>query len=153
MLCNKTLLKETGYSKEEIIGSPIFKMYHDDCMGEVKKTFQQFVETGVIQDKELILKRKDGTKIDVNLNVNAVKNEEGKILYSISSWRDITESKLAQEKIVKYQEHLETLVKEQTKELEEKVMELERMNDLFVGREFRIKELRDRVEGLEGRKD
>ena len=149
MLCNKTLLKETGYSKEEIIGSPIFKMYHDDCMDDVKKAFQQFVETGAIQGKELILKRKDGTKINANLNVNAVKNEEGKILYSISSWRDITESKLAQEKIVKYQEHLETLVKEQTNKLEEKVMELERMNDVFVGREFRIKELRDRVEELE----
>ena len=146
---SQTLLKETGYSKEEIIGSPIFKMYHDDCMGEVKKAFQQFVETGAIQDKELILKRKDGTKIDVNLNVNAVKNEEGKILYSISSWRDITENKRVQEKIIKYQEHLETLVKEQTNELEEKVTELERMNEVFVGREFRIKELRDRVKELE----
>ena len=147
--CNDTLLNKTGYSREEIIGSPIFNMYHDDCMGEVKKAFQQFVETGAIQDEELILKRKDGTKIDVNLNVNAVKNEEGKILYSISSWRDITESKHAQEKIIEYQEHLEILVKEQTNKLEEKVTELERMNDLFVGREFRIKELRDRVKELE----
>ncbi|MCP3931590.1 MAG: DUF3365 domain-containing protein, partial [Bacteroidetes bacterium] len=46
ILCNKTLLEETGYSKEEIIGSPIFKMYHDDCMDDVKNTFQQFIETG-----------------------------------------------------------------------------------------------------------
>jgi len=38
---------------------------------------------------------------------------------------------------------------ERTKELGEKVSELERMNDLFVGREFRIKELRDRVKELE----
>ncbi len=45
--------------------------------------------------------------------------------------------------------HLETLVKEPTNKLEEKVTELERMNDLFVGREFRIKELRDRVKELE----
>jgi len=32
---------------------------------------------------------------------------------------------------------------------EEKVTDLEEMNDLFVGREFRIKELRDRVKELE----
>ncbi|MBW2616938.1 MAG: hypothetical protein JRD02_12290, partial [Deltaproteobacteria bacterium] len=44
---------------------------------------------------------------------------------------------------------LEELVKERTAELEEKNAELERMNDLFVGREFRIKELRDRVKELE----
>nr|NQU92600.1 PAS domain S-box protein [Bacteroidota bacterium] len=88
--CNETLLKKTGYSREEIIGLPIFKMYHSDCMDEVKKAFQQFVETGVIQDKELILKSKDGSKIDVSLNATAVRNEAGKIVYSISSLRDIT---------------------------------------------------------------
>jgi len=49
--------------------------------------------------------------------------------------------------------HLETITKEQTNKLEEKVTELERINDLFVGREFRIKELRDRVKELEESKD
>ena len=45
--------------------------------------------------------------------------------------------------------HLETLVKEQTNKLEEKVTELERMNDLFVGRELRIKELKDKIKELD----
>jgi len=47
---------------------------------------------------------------------------------------------------------LETLAKEQLKNLEEKLTELERMNDVFVEREFRIKELKDRVKELEGDK-
>ncbi|MFC2158334.1 PAS domain S-box protein, partial [Acidobacteriota bacterium] len=110
--CNETLLINTGYSREEIIGSPVFKMYHDDCMDEVKKTFQQFVETGKIEDKELILKRKDGSKIDVSLNVNAVKDDTGKILHSISSWRDITERKRAEEQIAKNLKEKEILLKE-----------------------------------------
>ena len=93
LLCNETLLTKIGYSREEIIGFPIYKIYHEDCMVEVKKAFQQFVETGVIKGKELILKRKDGSKIDVSLNVNTVRDKAGKILYSISSWRDITEQK------------------------------------------------------------
>jgi PAS domain S-box-containing protein len=96
ILCNETLLKNTGYSIKEIIGSPIYKMYHNDCMAEVKKTFQQFIETGVIKEKELILKRKNGSKIDVSLNVNSVKNEAGKVLYSVFSWRDITTRKQAE---------------------------------------------------------
>ena len=112
LLCNDTLLKKTGYSREEIIGSPIFKMYHDDCMEEVKNTFQQFVKTGKIQDKELILKRKDGSKIEVSLNVDAVRNDAGKILYSISSWRDITERKHVENQIKKSLKEKDILIKE-----------------------------------------
>ena len=63
--------------------------------------------------------------------------------------REITGRKQAEKELEKHREHLEELVKERTSELEEKNAELERMNDLFVGRELRIKELRDRVEELE----
>ncbi len=101
LLCNETLLKATGYSKEEVIGSPIFKMYHDECMADVRKVFEQFVETGEIKNKELILKRKDGSKIDVSLNVYGIKDETGKTLYSMSSWRDITERVQAEAEIIK----------------------------------------------------
>ena len=62
---------------------------------------------------------------------------------------DITESKKGEEELEKHREHLEELVKERTFELKEKNAELERMNDVFVGREFRIKELSDRVKELE----
>jgi len=101
LLCNETLLNKTGYSREELIGFPIFKLYHDDCMTEVKKTFQEFVETGVIKDRELTLKRKDGSKIDVSLNVNAIRGQAGEIKYSVSSWRDITQRKQAELKLIK----------------------------------------------------
>jgi len=91
--CNETLLHKTGYSREEVIGSPIFNIYHENCIDEVKKAFQQFVEIGIIKDKELILKRKNGSKIDVSLNATSITDDTGKIQYSISSWRDITERK------------------------------------------------------------
>ena len=46
---------------------------------------------------------------------------------------------------------MEELVEKRTNELEEKSARLERMNKLFVGRELRIKELRDRIKELEER--
>jgi len=60
----------------------------------------------------------------------------------------ISQNKQAKEELAKHSEHLEELVKERTHELEEKNTQLERFNKLFVGREFRIKELRDEVKEL-----
>ena len=44
---------------------------------------------------------------------------------------------------------LENMVKERTAELEAKIAEIERMNRLFVGRELRMKELKERIKELE----
>jgi PAS domain S-box-containing protein len=97
--CNRTVAQTTGYDKEEIIGKPIFEMYHPDCMEEVRATFQQFVATGEVRDKELQLRCKDGSKIEVSLKVSAVRDASGKILCSRSSWRDITERKRMEEEL------------------------------------------------------
>ncbi len=97
--CNQTLADKLDYKKEEIIGHPIFDMYHPDCMEKVRETFRTFVETGEIHGTELQLKHKDGSKIDVSLNASAVRDENGKIKYSRSAWRDITEHKKAKETI------------------------------------------------------
>ena len=67
----------------------------------------------------------------------------------IGNLMDITDRKHAELELEKHRVHLEKLVKDRTHELEEKNKELEQFNNLFVGREFRIKELRDEVEKLE----
>jgi PAS domain S-box-containing protein len=97
--CNQTLATALGYSKEEIVGRPIFDVYHPDCMEDVKKSFQLFVETGEVHNAELQLMRKDGSKIDVILNVSAIFDEQGEVLYSRSVWRDITDRKQLEEEI------------------------------------------------------
>jgi len=71
------------------------------------------------------------------------------LAYGIIALRTLSAHKQAEEELKKHRERLEELVKDRTTELKEKVVELERMNDLFVGREFRIKELRNRVKELE----
>lgn len=91
--CNMTLANTLGYSKEEIVGRPVFNLYHPDCLEEAKKGFKLFAETGKVHDQELQLKRKDGSKIDVSLNVSSLRGQDGQILYSRSILRDITEHK------------------------------------------------------------
>lgn len=59
---------------------------------------------------------------------------------------DITGDIQAKKDLTDYRNRLEEIVKERTNELEEKNRELERLNKLFVDREYRIKELKDKIE-------
>ncbi|NQU87389.1 MAG: hypothetical protein HQ541_16670, partial [Mariniphaga sp.] len=69
---------------------------------------------------------------------------------------DISKRKNAEKELEKLKKSLEIKVKERTKEiiekneeLTEKNEELEHYNNLFVGREFRINELKIKIEELE----
>lgn len=115
--CNQTLANELGYTKEEIVGQPIFTLYQPDCMEEVERCFHKFVETGTVHDAELQLMRKDGSKLEVSLSVSSVRDEQGAICYSRSTWRDITERKYMENELLKLNEELEQRVKDRTQEL------------------------------------
>jgi signal transduction histidine kinase len=85
---------------------------------------------------------------------NKISIKEMKLLFDKID--DLIDQKLMlEEKQKEYSAGLEKLVKERTselqkkaEELEDKNKELERINDVFVDREFRIKELRDELEYL-----
>ena len=118
--CNQTMANALGYTKEEIIGRPIFDMYTPDSAEYAKATvFSEFAKTGTIEDEELQVQRKDGSIIDVSLNVSAVHDEQGSILYSRSIWHDITKRKKAEEALQKVHDELEQRVEERTAELKE----------------------------------
>ncbi len=98
--CNETFVQVTGYSKEEIIGRPIFDFYHEDSAEEARKAFRQlFTASGEIRNAERKVKRKDGSLIGVSLNVSAERDKEGRITSIRSIWRDVTERQRAEDKI------------------------------------------------------
>jgi ligand-binding sensor protein len=95
-------------------------------------------------------------------NVPVVSEEKVKTVMSFLQDMTLLISEITQQKIKqiqtnkelsKHHDHLEELVKERTKELETKNEELERFNNIFIDREFRIKELRDKVADLTKRLD
>ncbi len=99
--CNQTLSDRLGYTKGEIIGRPVFDLYHPESLEAAERVFQTFAETGEIHDEELQLMTSDGTRMDVSLNVSAVRDESGGILHSRSCWRDITVRKRLEAQISK----------------------------------------------------
>ncbi|MBT3368409.1 MAG: response regulator [Nitrospina sp.] len=90
-----------------------------------------------------------GNRFCYELTYNPIIEEENNVVGLTLFITDVTDRKRAEDELNMHKDHLEELVGERTVELEEKNAELERMNDLFVGREFRIKELRERVKELE----
>ena len=95
--CNQTLRVALGYEKDEILHRHISELYDPDCEEDRQRVFNQFVETGEVRDAKLVLQRKDSSRIPVSLNVSAVRDEEGGIMYSRSVWRDLTEEQRAEE--------------------------------------------------------
>jgi len=76
-------------------------------------------------------------------------DSSGNVIEIFGTSQDITKLRLIEEELHRYQNELEDLVNKRTLELENKNLELEKFNKLFVGREFRIKELREKVRLLE----
>ncbi len=107
--CNQTVVQTLGYPREDIIGRSIFERYHPDCIEQAREVFQAFVEVGEVHDAELVLKRKDGSKIDVSLNVSSVRDEEGNVLYGRSVWRNITRHKRAEKALRRSETRYRTL--------------------------------------------
>lgn len=68
---------------------------------------------------------------------------------SMGTIQDITARKQNEEALVKLNEELDLRVRERTAELEDKNRELERANRIFVGRELRMIELKERLRALE----
>jgi PAS domain S-box-containing protein len=137
-----------GYSKNELEKMNIMQLEVEIPENEVQRRIEQMIKKG--RDRfDTIHKRKDGRLADINVSISIL--SEGKRTFVAVFIRDITELKIAENKILKLNTDLEKKVKERTSELEKSLKDVEKMNDLYVGREFRIKELRDIVKELENK--
>ena len=89
MQCNAALAAVIGSAREDIVGRPVSDIFHPDCAGEVRQAF----ELGDAHDRELILRRADGTLLDVSLNVSAAPDAKDALRCRQASLRDISERK------------------------------------------------------------
>ncbi len=99
--CNQTLLATLGYTKDELIGHPVFKLYHPDCLDEAKNDiFPTFCRTGIINNRELLLQRKDGSSLPVTLDASAIRDTENQVVQSRSIFHDISERKKLEKQLL-----------------------------------------------------
>ncbi len=102
--CNKTELDHLGFTKEEIIGKNITKLYpsedHDLILNRIKEIFNTGNDLKGIEET---MKSKNGDLINVSVNTSIVYNSEKKPTLVRIVARDITKQKLMEEKIIQAQ--------------------------------------------------
>jgi PAS domain S-box-containing protein len=81
---------------------------------------------------------KDGRTLDIEVSAFAVRNETGQPVCYVEIKRDMTERKRMEQALRATHEDLERRVEERTRDLQEKLDELERFEEVVVGRELKM---------------
>ena len=94
---NRSTEEVTGYSREELIGSDFSDYFTEPekARAGYKKVFLE----GYVRDYPLAICNKSGKITDVLYNATVYRNEAGQIQGVFAAARDITERKLAEEKL------------------------------------------------------
>lgn len=147
---NNKYAESDGKTPEYFIGKNHFDLYPNE---ENEAIFRKVVESGeqYIADAKTFQYKKHRERgiSHWDWSLTPVKDSSGKVETLILSLVNVTDRIKAQENLSKLNEELEARVLERTAELEIKNTELEKMNKLFVGRELRMVELKERIKELE----
>ena len=132
---NDSTCRRLGYSRDELLTMTVFDVdpaFPSDAWEahwqEVKERHSFTIETSH--------RTKAGESFPVEVSVNYVEYEGAE--YNFAFARDISERKRAEEELRKA-----------NKELESRLAELKKVNQLFVGRELRMIELKEKIRELE----
>ena len=90
IVCNKTLLHKTFYSKEEIINESVLRIFEVEHHNKLKSSFKLVAKGKEITGQEFRIRCKDGSNIDVMVSITTVRDERGKIIRYRTILRDIT---------------------------------------------------------------
>ncbi len=105
---NEQMVKLTGYSREELVGSP-FKDYFTEparAAAGVRQTF----DDGSVTDYELVLKSRAGKQTVVSFYAGTFKDASGRVAGILAAARDITAQKRLEDQLRDQQNYNRSLI-------------------------------------------
>jgi PAS domain S-box-containing protein len=94
---NEQMIRLTGYSREELIGSP-FKDYFTEPE-RAATGVRQTLKEGAVSNYELVLKSKAGKRTVVSFNAGTFRDTAGKVAGILAAARDVTAQKRLEEQL------------------------------------------------------
>lgn len=111
--CNPYLCQITGYSREEIIGKDWFTTFVPDVHTDAKVMFMTGLKQGKIESLyENPIRTKNGSERMIRFSNTILRNPEGQVIGTTSIGEDITERKLAEEKLFESEERFRKIFEE-----------------------------------------
>ena len=126
-----------GFRPDEVIEQSVSRFISPEETREFLAALREVVEKGVTRNFRLTPRSAKGEVIPTSLNASAVRDVDGKVIGAIGVLRDMRA--------------YETVVRDLEKsklELQEKILELEKFEEVVVGRELKMIALEKEIDGL-----
>lgn len=149
---NPTYLKVARISPQELLATaPVQRSPLPVASAEILQLLlHRVVNSGVAEAVDVVWPKADHLDYWYNIYAFPEFDRQGRVASVMTVSRDITERKRVEEALNRLNAELEQRVGERTKELERRNHELEELNKVFVGRELKMVELKERLAKLEG---
>jgi PAS domain S-box-containing protein len=135
---NDAVSELLGFRRDEVVEQSLSRFISEEETREFTAALREVVERGVTRNARLNPRAATGEVIPTSLNASALRDADGKVIGAIGVLRDMRE----------YERVLQDL--EQSKsELQEKILDLEKFEEVVVGRELKMISLEKELESLQ----
>jgi PAS domain S-box-containing protein len=139
LLANDAASELLGFRPDELLEQSLSRFISAEEAQEFTAALREVVERGVTRNARLNPRSASGEVIPTTLNASALRDPEGNVIGAIGILRDMREY----EKVVRDLE-------ESKAELQDKILDLEKFEEVVVGRELKMIALEKEIEKLRG---
>src|SRR5436190_4592 len=134
---NDAVSQLLGFRQDEVLEQSLSRFISPQETREFTAALREVVERGVTRNARLNPRSASGEGIPTTLNASALRDPDGKAIGAIGILRDMRE----------YEQVVRDLEKSKT-ELQEKILDLEKFEEVVVGRELKMIALEKELDGL-----
>src|SRR2546425_99375 len=135
---NDAVSELLGFRKDEVLEQSLSRFISPEETQEFTAALREVVERGVTRDARLNPRSASGEIIPTTLNASALRDSDGNVIGAIGILRDMRA----------YEEVVQDLEQSKT-ELQEKILDLEKFEEVVVGRELKMIALEKELESLQ----
>jgi PAS domain S-box-containing protein len=137
LLANDAVSELLGFRRDEVVEQSLSRFISEEESREFTAALREVVARGVTRNARLNPRSATGEVIPTTLNASALRDPEGNVIGAIGILRDMR----AYEQVVRDLEQSKI-------ELQEKILDLEKFEEVVVGRELKMIALEKELEGL-----